>query len=580
MAGDWVQRKAINHDTGIVLAVMALAGILAAIYGNSLKVPFLFDDGPSIVENPSIRSLWPPWAALIPHGNSGTTVGGRPVLNLSFAANYAMGGTDVWVYHVTNIGIHVLVTGLLFGILRRTLELPLFGTRFEGTSAFLALVAALIWSVHPLHTSAVTYIVQRAESLASLWYLLTLYCFLRAVTSGAGGTLWFFASVLSSLIGMATKEILLTVPVAVLFYDRTFLAGTFRQALLLRWRYYCALSMTWGMSIWLICRTSNRGGTAGLGLMEVWWPYALTQCDAVARYLLLIFWPNPLVFDYGELLIRNPGEVIIQAVFLLALCIGTVLLLWRKSPLGFALFWFLLLLAPTSTVVPVLVQTVAEHRVYLASAGLVVVFVLAVHSLCGRLSVVIFAVVVIAFSLLTVKRNTDYRSDVAIWRDTVTKMPQNPRASNNLGSALMRLGQTGEAEVCFREALRLEPVSAKANHNLALLLAKSGRRVEAFGYFQTALQLDSGYADAWCNLGNTLLMEGDIDEAQRCFERSRQADPEKAEAYHNLGVIFSHRGDRSAAIREFQSALRVKPDYEEARQKLKILTAAGARESL
>ena len=160
----------------LVIAVAALAA-----YANSLSGPFIFDDPSSIVSNPTIRSLWPPWDALAAP-RVGVTVGGRPVLNLSLAVNYALGGTNVVGYHVGNLAIHLAAALALFGLVRRTL-LGAAGGRFAPDATFLAAAAAGLWVVHPLQTESVTYVIQRAESLMGMFYLLTLYCFARSVDS-------------------------------------------------------------------------------------------------------------------------------------------------------------------------------------------------------------------------------------------------------------------------------------------------------------------------------------------------------------------------------------------------------------
>jgi hypothetical protein len=164
----------------IPLLVVA-AGLLA--YHNSFTGPFIYDDGPSIRENPTIHQLWPIWQALSPPHSGAITVEGRPLINLSFAINYALGGYHVWGYHALNLTIHILAGLTLLGIVRRTLLQPRLRERFGAAANGLALATAVLWTVHPLQTESVTYIVQRAESMMGLFYLLTLYCFIRSAES-------------------------------------------------------------------------------------------------------------------------------------------------------------------------------------------------------------------------------------------------------------------------------------------------------------------------------------------------------------------------------------------------------------
>ena len=153
------------------------AGIWA--YHNSFRGPFIFDDVPAIVENATIRHLWPPWQPLMPPRNISTTVQGRPIVNLSLAINYALNGFRVWGYHALNLATHIGAGLVLFGIARRTLRQPRLQQRFGEAAEMLALAIAILWVVHPLQTESVTYVVQRAESLMGLFYLLTLYGFIR-----------------------------------------------------------------------------------------------------------------------------------------------------------------------------------------------------------------------------------------------------------------------------------------------------------------------------------------------------------------------------------------------------------------
>ncbi len=161
---------------------MLAAGLIvlatAAAFSSSFAGSFVFDDPAAIVENPTIRHLWPIWPTLCPPRH-GETVTGRPLLNLSLAINFAISGDKVWSYHAANLAIHILAALLLFGVLRQTFLLPVMRDRWGAAALPLASVIALLWAVHPLQTESVTYTVQRAESLVALFYLLTLYCFIR-----------------------------------------------------------------------------------------------------------------------------------------------------------------------------------------------------------------------------------------------------------------------------------------------------------------------------------------------------------------------------------------------------------------
>jgi len=193
-------------------------------------------------------------------------VSGRPVLNFSFALNYAISGEHPWSYHVVNLGIHLAAALTLFGILRRTWWSALSQRASCATdSSWPAAAAAILWAVHPLTTESVTYLAQRAESLMALFYLLTLYCAARATTADRPKT-WESLSVLCCLLGVGTKEAIVSAPIAVVLYDRAFAAPTWRALWRGRRSYYLALFATWIPLLWLVATGGwDRGVLAFAG---------------------------------------------------------------------------------------------------------------------------------------------------------------------------------------------------------------------------------------------------------------------------------------------------------------------------
>ncbi len=579
--------------------------VLAALaaYHNSFSGPFVFDDVPGIKENLSIHHLWQ--SLTPPHEtrrDSGLPVAGRPIVNLSLAVNYAFGGLDPWGYHAFNLLVHTLAALTLFGIMRRTLECgrgaltpQLSRSRGEGTPPTeLALAVALLWVLHPLQTESVTFISQRAESLMGLFYLLTLYCFVRGVdetgkrqeargersedTASASSSrlpvrrplassLWSLACVFACLLGMASKEVMISAPLIVLLYDRTFVAGTFREAWRKRWRLYAGLASTWLLLGYLVASTRGRGGTAGFGANITWWPYALTQFRAIVHYLQLSLWPHPLVFDYGTALATRPAEIVPYAVIVLLLLAGTVFALWRRPALGFFGVWFFAILAPSSSIVPVVTQTMAEHRMYLALIPVVVLVVLGLYSLLGRRSTAIFLALAAGLGCVTERRNEDYRSALALWSETVEKCPGNVRAHYNLGDNLRLLGKYPQAITEFQTTIRLEPRYAQAHDSLANLLEKiPGRLPEAISEYETAIRLDPDFAEPHYNLALAIAdLPGRLPEAISEYEAALKIKPDYPEAQVNLGNALSMiPGRLPEAISAYKTAIRINPDLVQA----------------
>lgn len=546
------------HDSPTRVALL-LAIVVALAWANSLRGPFVFDDTSSLVENQSIRSL-SSLAWLHPPHAAGETVGGRPVLNFTFALNYALSGLDVWSYHALNLLIHAGAAFTLWLVLRR---LP-------PVRPGVALAAALLWAVHPLQTSAVTYVVQRAESLSAFFILLTVLGYLRyATATESARTRWATVSLIACLAGVGTKETVAVAPVLCLLLDGALLASGFRAAWRRNHRLLLALFGTWLLLGALVWSNHGRGGSAGCGAQVDVATYALTQLWALARYLRLTIWPAELTFDYGMLVVREPADLLVPALLVLSALAAVVLALRRRHPAGVAGAIFFLLLAPTSSVVPVATQTVAEHRVYLALAPALVLLCAAAARgldrarLPQRVSLVLVVFVAGLLVALTFTRNTDYRTARSLWADTVAERPENPRARHNLGLALLAEGRRDEAIQQFQHAIRLLPPHALAHFQLGVLALTDGDWPTAQLHFAAALAADPGYVDARVNLAQTHARAGRIDAAIAEY-RTALAQQPAADIRTNLAALYLQLGRFPEAERELQQALAESPELPEA----------------
>lgn len=618
-------------------AILVVAVVLA--YANSLGTPFLFDDLGAVQHNATIRQ----WRTALSPPADGSTTTGRPLVNLSFALNHALHGDHPWGYHALNVLIHAAAALLLFGVMRRTLGLmngrvgrglsptpsPLSGVKPDLP----AFTIALLWAVHPLQTESVTCIAQRTESLCGLFYLAVFYGFVRGSSSVVGGALcpdiaannkpghkapptktasgrwpWLLLSVLACLAGMATKEVAVTAPLLVLLYDRTFVAGGFTAAWRQRRGYYAALAATWLLLAWLVLgRGGARGVAAGFGLGISSWEYLLQQNEALVMYLKLSVWPHPLVLDYGTAVAHSPAEVWWQGLVVLALLAGTGWALVRRPGLGFAGAWFFVILAPSSSVVPLVTQTMAEHRMYLPLAAVLAGAVIASWRRLGPRAWLPFGAAALLGTGLTVARNHDYRDPLVIWADTVAKCPQSGRAHLNLGvelrkagrprealphfaraiglqgesvisghyhtgATLLELGDTPGAIAQLEAAVRLAPGHADAHFTLANALVAAGRTEESLPHYQTALAIQPA-ADAHANLGVALAQLGRDDEALAQFTRALQLDPALPGAHRHYARVLARAGRPAEAAGEYAEAVRLAPARAEIRNDFGVLLA-------
>ncbi len=334
-----------DHATaaGPLLSLAALSVLIAAVciaFGRGLNSPFVFDDSMTVKENRSIVRLWPLIGTADNPGPLNPpkdwTTAGRPLVNLTLAVNYRLGEFQPFGYHFFSIVVHTLCALLLGLIVRRTLQLDYFGEQFAAAAGPLAFLTALLWASHPLQTESVTYITQRSELMVGLFYLTTFYCALRYWNAAfiGGKRRWMLLASLSCLAGMACKEVMVTAPVVVLLFERTFIAGSFRQALRRSFPLYVGLAIGW---LLLIALNYNgpRSTSAGFNLEIApvqWW---LIQAKMVWLYLKLVIWPWPLSIHYPI-----PQDASLQALWpwlLATVLLGlTVLaLLWQRRSAGF-----------------------------------------------------------------------------------------------------------------------------------------------------------------------------------------------------------------------------------------------------
>lgn len=552
---------------GGLLVVLALLA-----YHNTFGLPFVFDDELAITKNPSIRQLWSLGDVLSPPQN-GSGAAGRPLVNLSFALNYAVSGEAVWSWHALNLLIHAGAGLALFGVMRRTLLWPGLPARVRDAALPLGLTVAALWVVHPLQTESVTCVVQRTESLVALFYVLTFYGLVRGVEESPRRGWWLGFSVTACLLGMVSKEVMVTAPVLVLAYDRAFVAGTVREAWRRRWGYYLALAGTWLLLAALLLRAGGgRSEGAGFGLGVSSWDYLLTQCRALGIYLKLSVWPHPLVLDYGTGVVGDWREVVPQGLLVLALLGVTAWAWWRRPVLGFAGGAFFVILAPSSSVVPLVGQTIAEHRMYLPLAAVLALLVVAAHAWLRRWTWWVCGAVAVMFCALTIDRNRDYSSEFWLWADVVQKYPANARGQFNYANELAKLpGRTAEALVHYAEAVRLKPDYPEAHYNFAIQLAKQpGRTAEAIAHYEAALRDSPGYVEAHNNLAVELVkVPGRWADAVAHYETALQLKPDYADAHCNLGLALAMVPARvPEAVTHYMEALRLRPDYVEAHNNL------------
>lgn len=560
------------HRPAVFLAAIAIIAATWLAYANSLHVPFVFDDELAIVGNPSLQRLTT--ALFPPEELSGLPISGRPLVNASFALNHAISGQAVWSYHVGNILVHAAASLLLFGLVRRTLTLPRIAGRFATHATPLALLASLLWSLHPLQTESVTYISQRAEALLGLWYLGALYAFVRGATS-ARPVGWYATGALACLAGTFTKEVIVSAPLCVALYARVFLGESWRDVGRRFGLPLLGYAASWLALGWVVANEGGaRGVSAGFGLGVSPWTYLLTQCQAIVLYVKLSLWPHPLVLDYGIGTVRSVGDVWWQGLCLLGALGAAIVAVVRARPWGWLVASCFLILAPTSSFLPLVGQTMAEHRMYLPEAGVVTALILAAYLLLGGRAIVVAGLLVIGAGALTARRNEDYATPIRICTDTVTKRPANGRAMALLGDYLQRAGRLDEARRWLERSLIVEPGVVPVLNNLGDVWQRLDQPAKAADCFRAALVHRPTDAKLLNNLGNALILAGRAEEGIAQLEAAVRAAPSSTLPRQNLAAALARAGRANEAAEQFAALIRQAPGDAEVRADYADLLAA------
>lgn len=548
----------------LAATLIVIAGLMT--YANSFTGVFLFDDRQSIVDNPHVQTPEPwahPLAAMQAPRN--ITLSGRPVASFTFALNYALTPIDarttfdppapgslasgdrfernVWGYHAMNLTIHLLAALALFGVVRRTLDTPALRTVAGQAATPLAFLVALAWTVHPLQTGSVTYIVQRVESLMGMFLVLTLYCAIRAAEIPSGKSTatssrhyaWMIAAVTACLLGMGTKEVMVGAPLIILLWDWTFLPGAFADTVKRRWPLYVGLAATW---VWLgaLVAMDARPLSSGFGFAEwPWWRYLATQTGVILHYMRLAFVPSPLVLDYDWRPVTTLTPMLLPGVVVAALAIGTLWCVVRRHAMGFAGAFFFVILAPSSSILPIVTEIAAEHRMYLPLAAMASIVVIGAYALMRRqqapasVRAAIFWIALAGiggYAWAANARNADYMSDERMWADTVQKQPHNARARNNYASDLLKTGQAKVAAEHLQTAVADSPTYAEAHANLGVALATQGQFPEATVHFERALELNPFYTAAYENLAEAYGAQNQLAKAGKYFLKALDQRPD------------------------------------------------------
>ena len=541
-----------NAGICVLLAVFS-----ALLYGNTISNRFVFDDIPLIVENRAIRDL-----SRVPQvlGLTGERPLYRPVRFLSYFIDYAVSGQDPAAYHAANMLYHALTGFVLYLVL-----MLLSGSRGA------ALAGALLFTAHPVHTDSVAYIAGRRDILCTLFYLAGFLCYVQYRREAR--TWLLLLTGLCYIMAVGSKEMAVTLPAVCLLYDTARPpqkgAAAARQGLRGRLLLYGGLLAVAAAYLYYklvlyypSLRLEYYGGSAASNFATVF--------RILARYIQLSLFPVVLHADYSVNAFRISRSFLEPAVLgsmaLVAALLYGALRARRRSPLVFfGGLWFFITLLPVCHIVPHH-EILAEHYLYLPSAGLLMLLTpLWRHLLSRRRTacLALLAAVLLLFSARTVVRNRDWKDARTLWSSVLETTPECARAHDNLGSEYFRAGDYRRALEHHRQAVRIRPEHAVFRNNLGMDYGATGDTGRAEKEFQLAVSLNPELAAAYNNLGIVYYKRGEYARAARFFQKSARRKPD-ARAWFNCGKAVLHMGRPGWAIAALEEALRLRPDYPEA----------------
>ena len=557
------------------IAAAAIFFLALAAYSNSFTAGFHFDDFHQVVRNPNmvpanILKFFTDASLASVYADSR---GYRPITYATLALNYGISGLHVWSYHAANFLLHFLNAFLLFNILRMLMR------RRGREDSTVPLAASLIFALHPVQTQAVTYILSRSVLLATSFYLLAILAFIEYRERPGGGARKAALASLPPLLyvlGLLSKEMAVSLPAVLFMYDLIMYVpqnGGVRQNKG-KLPYHFLFIAT--LACFLLYRRHLQGYVIQPHSDITTTTYLITEAKAFLVYLRLLVFPFNQIADYYRPFTFRPDALSVAGALTAAALAALAFFLRKKLPVAaFFTLWFLIALAPESSLVPI-PDNLVEYRLYLPSAGLFAAFaVLASEALRGftyRRQAA--AVALVLLGVLTFNRNFVWADEQTLWHDVLRKVPGSPRAHGNIASDLMERHRYADAVKELDTALDTMPLVLRETkdglvlldqrniyfENLGICYRELGRLDKAISYFQQAISIKPRQKEYYMELANALYMKGDFNGALGTLGEVVSMYPDFTQAYFDMAQNFLALKAPEKAVLTLNEALRRAPD--------------------
>lgn len=581
------------------ILIIILTGFLA--YSNTFRGEMIFDDINIIQQNENIHDF-----NEFKNLNSWFNLNSRHFCMLTFALNYSIHENEVFGYHIVNLLIHLIFGILIFLLMKLILKVRLYDNdpqrKYPGLLAFFI---ALVCVMHPIQTQAVSYIVQRMASMAAMFYVASVFFYAkgRLLYSNNGlnfkvFTLYFF-SLLFGIIGLQTKQTVITLPAAILLFELFFIrkkhGGIYKHYLI------TAFSLLAVFLLVVIFGGYLPKETDTITRSE----YLYTQSRVILKYIQLILIPINQALDYDFSISHSffSWKVILSSLVIGGMFLIAVFSYKKKHLVSFGILWFFITLSAESSIIPIR-DVINEHRLYLPLVGFSLVFISLIWDYFSKKSLigVIFFFVILntIYGFATYEQNKTWHSKLSLWRNNTAKKPHNSRSHNNLGSTYITLNDFENAEDSYEKAVKLKPDYIEALFNLGNVKIDLGKFTEAVKVLNQLIKEDSAFYKAYFARGiayssmqiydkalsdfSKAISDKDIEnnikvfnksgmvkfsmnkytEAIEDFNKALAIDSTFTETYNNLGLVYLESDNYDKAVYYFTKAIDYRPEFFEA----------------
>ncbi|HQB93524.1 MAG TPA: hypothetical protein PK527_10270 [Smithellaceae bacterium] len=550
--------------------------LLLAVYSNSFQGDWHFDDFPNIVKNShiQIKSLSLPELKQSITGIYQDRLL-RPFSYASFALNYYVGGLNVFGFHLVNFFIHYLSSVFLFLFIFNTLKLPLCKNQYENIAYPVALLATVLWSVHPVFVTSVSYIVQRMTSMAGLFYIMSMYFYLKGRMSKTKGKSigFFILCALAGLASLLTKENAVMLPFSILLFDLLLIQGATKENIKRFLKILIAPLLLFIIVGFLYTGGFSNAFSGYAGRDFTMYERLLTEPRVIIFYLSLLFYPIhsrlTLLYDIDISHSLLQPWTTLPAILLILFIIATAIYLCRKRPLmSFCILFFFLNHIIEGTVIPL--ELIYEHRNYLPAMFLFIpvaqffVYVLDYFSYKRLLQIAValgVIIIIVGLGDVTFRRNAIFSDEFLLWSDNIEKYPNLSRPYGNLGNAYMHYQQKEKGFKYFEKALAVDNfgnihIRAVQENNMGKYYYMEGQYDEAFVFFEKSYKVNSSYRSNIIYMAKIHILKGENDLAHQLITSSINKASDHIDLLEILSLIHIKKKDYQKAEADAQKVLK------------------------